>query len=55
VIRGESEEEVLLFAGLHAGEHGLEPTPELIERVRASIEDEQAAPPTYWQKRSRKR
>ena len=43
VIRGESEEEVLQKAGLHAREHGLEPTPELIEKVRASIEDEQSA------------
>lgn len=40
VIRGESEEEVLRKAGDHAKEHGLETTPELIEKVRASIEDE---------------
>jgi predicted small metal-binding protein len=40
VIRGESEEEVLRKAGDHAKEHGLEATPELIEKVRASIEDE---------------
>jgi predicted small metal-binding protein len=40
VIRGESEEDVLQQAGVHAREHGLEPTPELIEKVRASIEDE---------------
>ena len=40
VIRGESEEEVLRKAGDHAKEHGLEPTPELIEKVRAAIEDE---------------
>lgn len=40
VIRGNSEEEVLQKAGMHAKEHGLEPTPELIEQVRANIEDE---------------
>ncbi len=40
VIRGESEEEVLQQAGVHAREHGLEPTPELMEKVRASVEDE---------------
>ncbi|HET9530036.1 MAG TPA: DUF1059 domain-containing protein [Blastocatellia bacterium] len=40
VIRGESEEEVLQKAGVHAREHGLEPTPELIEKVRANIVDE---------------
>lgn len=43
VIRGETEEDVLGQAGVHAREHGLEPTPELIEKVRASIEDEQPA------------
>ena len=40
VIRGETEEEVLQMAGVHAKEHGLEPTPELIEMVKANIEDE---------------
>jgi len=40
VIRGETVEEVLQKAGVHAKEHGLEATPELIEQVRASIEDE---------------
>lgn len=40
VIRGETEEEVLQQAGVHAKEHGLAPTPELIEQVRAAIEDE---------------
>ncbi len=40
VIRGETEEEVLQQAGVHAQEHGLEPTPELIELVRSKIEDE---------------
>ena len=43
VIRGETEEDVLQQAGIHAREHGLEPTPELIEKVRVSIEDEQSA------------
>jgi predicted small metal-binding protein len=40
VIRGETVEEVLQQAGVHAKEHGLEPTPELIEKVKAAIEDE---------------
>ena len=40
VIRGETVEEVLQKAGVHAKEHGLEATPELIEQVRASIEEE---------------
>jgi predicted small metal-binding protein len=40
VIRGETVEEVLQKAGVHAKEHGLEPTPELIEMVKAAIEDE---------------
>jgi len=40
VIRGENVEEVLQKAGVHAKEHGLEPTPELIEKVKAAIEDE---------------
>ena len=40
VIRGETVEEVLQKAGVHAKEHGLEATPQLIEQVRASIEDE---------------
>ena len=43
VIRGETEEEVLQKAGVHAREHGLEPTPELIEKVRSHIEDEAPA------------
>lgn len=42
VIRGETEDEVLQQAGIHAKEHGLEPTPELIEKVRSAIEDERA-------------
>jgi len=40
VIRGETEDEVLQKAGIHAKEHGLEATPELIEMVRSNIEDE---------------
>ena len=40
VIRGKNEEEVLQQAAVHAKEHGLEPTPELIQKVKASIEDE---------------
>jgi predicted small metal-binding protein len=40
VIRGETEDEVLQKAGVHAKEHGLEPTPELIEEVRSNIVDE---------------
>jgi len=39
VIRGETDEEVLQQAGLHAKEHGLEATPELIAMVRANIEE----------------
>ena len=40
VIRGKDVEEVLQKAGVHAKEHGLEPTPELLEMVKANIEDE---------------
>lgn len=40
VIRGETDEDVLELAKAHAREHGLEPTPELLEMVRAFIEDE---------------
>jgi predicted small metal-binding protein len=40
VIRGETDDEVLQKAGVHAKEHGLEATPELIEKVRSNIEDE---------------
>lgn len=40
VIRGETVDEVLRKAGVHAREHGLEPTPELVELVRQFIEDE---------------
>ncbi len=40
VIRGESEEEVLEKAKVHAKDHGMEPTPELLEMVKAHIEDD---------------
>jgi predicted small metal-binding protein len=40
VIRGETEDEVMQMAVVHAKEHGLEATPELIETVRSNIEDE---------------
>ena len=40
VIRGDSEEEVLVQAAVHAKQHGLQPTPELMAAVRAAIEDE---------------
>ena len=40
VVRGETEEEVLQKAGVHAKEHGLEATPELIAQVRSHIEEE---------------
>jgi len=40
VIRGETVEEVLQKAAVHAKEDGLVPTPELIEKVKAAIENE---------------
>ena len=41
VVRGETEEELMKNAAEHAKEHGIvEVTPELMERVRANIEDE---------------
>lgn len=40
VIRGETEEDVLEQAKVHAKDHGMEPTPELLEMVKAHIEDE---------------
>jgi predicted small metal-binding protein len=40
IIRGKTEEEILQQAKAHAKEHGLEPTPELLQMVKASIEDE---------------
>jgi len=41
VVRGETEEELLKNAEQHAREHGIvEVTPELIEMIKANIEDE---------------
>jgi predicted small metal-binding protein len=40
IIRGETTEDVLEQAKVHAKDHGLEPTPELLEMVKAHIEDE---------------
>jgi predicted small metal-binding protein len=40
VARGETVEEVLRQAEAHAREHGIEPTPELVELVQGLIEDE---------------
>lgn len=40
VVRGESVEEVLKKAAEHAKEHGLQPSPELLEKVKAFIQDE---------------
>jgi predicted small metal-binding protein len=40
VIRGETEEEVLEQAKVHAKDHGMELTPELLKMVKAHIEDE---------------
>ena len=41
VVRGETEEELLKHAEAHAREHGIvEVTPELLEQIKANIEDE---------------
>jgi len=40
VVRGQTEEEILQQAGVHAKEHGLELTPQLLEMVKGFIEDE---------------
>ncbi len=41
VVRGETEEELLRNAEQHAKEHGIvEVTPELMNQIKASIEDE---------------
>ena len=41
IIRGETEEEILLKAAEHAKEHGIrEVTPELIALVKANIRDD---------------
>jgi len=40
VVRGKTEDEGLQKAGEHAKEHGIrEVTPELMERVKANIQD----------------
>jgi len=41
VIRGETDEEVLKKAEIHTKEHGLRPTPEMMDKVRDFIEDEE--------------
>jgi predicted small metal-binding protein len=38
-VRGATEEELLKNVAAHAKEHGLEPTPELLEKIKAFIED----------------
>ncbi|MCH7998633.1 MAG: DUF1059 domain-containing protein [Chloroflexi bacterium] len=44
VVRGETEEEVLRNAAEHAKEHGIiDVTPEVMEMIKANIEDEVAA------------
>lgn len=40
VVRGDTEEELLKNAAAHAKEHGLEPTPALLEEVKKHIEEE---------------
>ncbi len=40
VVRGRDESEVMRNAEMHAREHGLEPTPELMAQVRSYVEDE---------------
>ena len=38
IIRGDSEEEALRLAGEHAQkEHGMQPTPELMAKVKANM------------------
>ncbi|CAN5334148.1 MAG: DUF1059 domain-containing protein [Gemmatimonadetes bacterium] len=40
VIRADSEEELMRLVAKHAREeHGMEPTPELVEKVKAHIEE----------------
>ncbi len=44
VVRGETEDELLKNAEAHAREHGIvEVTPELLEQIKANIEDEVTA------------
>jgi len=40
VVKGETEEELMRNAAEHAKEHGMEATPELMEAVKAHIEEE---------------
>ena len=41
VVRGATEEELLKNAAVHAKEHGIvEVTPELLEEIKANIEEE---------------
>ncbi len=41
LVRGETEEELLKNAEAHAKEHGIvDVTPELLEQIKANIEDE---------------
>lgn len=40
VVRGRDEDELLANARVHAREHGLEPTPELMNQVRSFIEED---------------
>ncbi len=39
-LRGATEEEVLEKAKVHAKEHGMEPTPDLLAKVKSYIEEE---------------
>ncbi len=40
MIRADSEEELMRLVAKHAREeHGMEPTPELVEKVKAHIEE----------------
>ncbi len=44
IVRGETEEELLKNAEAHAKDHGIvEVTPELLEQIKANIEDEVTA------------
>ncbi len=44
VVRGETEDELLRKAAEHAKEHGIvDVTPELMEMIKANIEDEVTA------------
>jgi predicted small metal-binding protein len=40
VVRGADEEEVLRKAAEHAKEHGLQPSPELLAKVKSHIEND---------------